>query len=50
LHACAKGILTAEAAVSLLSDCSLGDALTGIGRRNASLVVEAVAHASALSP
>ena len=114
LHACAKGILTAEAAVSLLSDCgswlhrddftsqfittaddaddgailmaaidwqaavtaldhgllpcssgerhvlklaasiaagtpvSLSDALTGIDRRNASLVVEAVAHASAL--
>ena len=114
LHACVKGILTAEAAVSLLSDCgswlhrddftsqfittaddaddgrhpdgpdrlagrghgsqprpaalqqrgtaraqtaasiaagtpvSLSDALTGIDRRNASLVVEAVAHASAL--
>jgi hypothetical protein len=114
LHACASGILTAEAAVSLLSDCgswlhrddftsqfittagdagdgailmaaidwqaavtaldhgllpcssgerhvlklaasiaagtpvSLSDALTGIDRRNASLVVKAVAHASAL--
>ena len=118
LHACAGGILTAEAAVTLLADCgswlhrddftsqfittadadgdgdgdgailmaaidwqaavtaldhgllpcssgerhvlklaasiaagtpvSLSDALTGIDRRNASLVVKAVAHASAL--
>jgi hypothetical protein len=109
LHACASGILTAEAAVGLLSDCggwlhrddftsqfitmaddsgilmaaidwqaavaaldhgllpcssgerhvlklaasiaagtpvSLSDALTGIDRRNASLVIKAIAHAT----
>jgi len=38
----------AELAVQLGMPVSLSDALTGIDWRNASLVVEAVAHASAL--
>ena len=49
---CSSGerhVLKLAASIAAGTPVSLSDALTGIDRRNASLVVEAVAHASALS-
>lgn len=44
-----RHVLKLAASIAAGTPVSLSDALTGIDRRNASLVVEAVAHASALS-
>jgi hypothetical protein len=49
---CSSGerhVLKLAASIAAGTPVSLSDVLTGIDRRNASLVVEAVAHASALS-
>ena len=42
-------MLKLAASIAAGTPVSLSDALTGIDRRNAILVVEAIAHASALS-
>jgi hypothetical protein len=48
-HSGERHVLKLASSIAAGTPVSLSDAMTGIGRRNASLVVEAAAHASALS-